>query len=145
MTYEAFKLIITEQLKITTYIENDKTEYDYKYRGQKNASGGSNFISVSWATGGFSGGSCWDDSNPRPYTSHEQPKELSDLDLIIGEFCPEINFLTYKKLAHALVETFTYCENEYYGNSTDYAGKKCDLRKLYAYLKEEIKAPKLNE
>ena len=138
MTYEAFKLIITKQLKITTYIENDKTEYDYK-------SGESNFISVSWTTGGVGGGSCWDDSNPEPYTSHEQPKELSDLDLIIGEFCPEINFLTYKKLARALVETFTYSENEYYENSTDYAGKKCDLRKLYAYLKEEIKAPKLDQ
>lgn len=92
---------------------------------------------VEWSTGGISGGSCWDTSNPEPYTSNDPPKDLGILDAILENMCPTISFLQYKVLYNTLVKYDTYSVGEYYGNSTDYANKQIDLRALFDYLVEK--------
>jgi hypothetical protein len=89
---------------------------------------------VEWSTGGISGGSCWESSDPQPYTSNSQPKELAILDAILEEICPNISFLQYKNLTSTLVKCDTRSECEYYGNQTDYATKSVDVKDLYDYL-----------
>lgn len=92
---------------------------------------------VEWSTGGYSGGSCWDDSDPQPYDSKESPKELVILDAILKVICPATSFLQYRMLTDTLVKYDTYSIGEYYGNSTDYARKTVDLQELFNFLKEE--------
>jgi hypothetical protein len=94
-------------------------------------------LRVEWSTGGVSGGSCWDSSDPHPYTSNEPPAELTELDAILENFHPNVSFIQYKNLLNTLVEHGTRHENEYYGNSTDYRWKKIELEKLYDYMKEK--------
>jgi hypothetical protein len=92
---------------------------------------------VEWETGGYSGGNCWDSSDPQPYTSNGPPKELEILDTILEKVCPTITFLQYKNLTATLEKYDTRSVGEYYGNSTDYAYKHVDLRDLYDYLMEK--------
>ena len=63
------------------------------------------------------------------------PEELEALDKLLESSCPEITFLQYKKLLR-LVKHDTRTENEYYGNSTNYATKTIALRDVYQFLKE---------
>lgn len=91
---------------------------------------------VEWSTGGVSGGSCWDNSNPQPYTNNDKPKELQILDAILENICPSISFLQYKNLVNSLIKYDSRTESEYYGNSTDYTSQMVVLRELYNYLKE---------
>jgi len=94
------------------------------------------FISVDWTTGGMSGGDCWG-HKATSFVSDEQPEELTDLDKILESVCPDISFLQYKNISRAVVENFSYTNNEYYGNVTNHAGKECDLKKLYNTLIEK--------
>lgn len=92
------------------------------------------YIYVYWSTGGIGGGSCWDDGTEpvRHYsTPGSKPEELFDLDTIIEKVKPDITLMQYKSLCNKLVEYDEYTENEYYGNSSNYAVKKCNLAKLY--------------
>ena len=88
---------------------------------------------VEWETGGYIGGSCWDNSNPQPYTTGNQPEELTSLDTILERFVPTITFLQYRQIA-PLIKTDSRTENEYYGNSTDYSYKELDLKDLYDFM-----------
>lgn len=91
---------------------------------------------VTWSTGGVSGGSCWDSSNPKPYTSNDLPEELEILDTILTHFYSQMSFLQYRVLSNTLVKYDTYSVGEYYGNCTDYAYKTIDIRSLYDYMVE---------
>ncbi len=72
-----------------------------------------------WKSGGYSGGSCWDSSNPQPY-ENETPKDyFKVLDLVLKELMPSVTYLQYKEIS-ALVHTNEEIEREYYGNSTEY-------------------------
>lgn len=71
-------------------------------------------------TGGVSGGSCWDSSNPQPYASMvDDPGIGATLDGFLEEHFPNISFLTYRKLV-TKVSSRDHTEYEYYGNRTDY-------------------------
>lgn len=94
------------------------------------------YIYVEWSTGGTRGGSCWGDSENYAYTSDDQPSDLTDLDLIIENIASEITFMEYKKITRNIIETDSRSVDEYYGNSTNYAMKKCNLEKLYTVLVE---------
>lgn len=94
-------------------------------------------LEVRWTTGGVSGGSCWDSSNPRSYVSSEIPEELNSIDIILEKLNPEITFIQYKRLTAGLVKSDSYSQNEYYGNSTNYAVKRVDLKELYEALLEK--------
>ena len=91
---------------------------------------------VEWETGGVSGGSCWDHSDPQPYTSNKSPEELTELDNILEKFKPDLSFIQYRKLTNELITVGDRCVNEYYGNYTNYANKQIDMEKLYNYMNE---------
>ncbi len=71
-------------------------------------------------TGGVSGGSCWDSSNPQPYTSTvDDPGIGATIDGFLEEHFPSVSFMTYRKLV-ARVSSRDHTEREYYGNCTNY-------------------------
>ncbi len=84
-------------------------------------------------TGGVSGGSCWDTSNPTYYSSKEEIPNFQALDLLLEYLCPNITYLTYKKI-DALIESNEEIEWEYYGNRTDYLIKFIRLSKMESFL-----------
>ncbi len=117
--------------------------------GYKNKYGTQNFVFDSlycqWATGGISGGSCWDkgDGDPHYEMSGDPEPEFEDLDKILEHFCPNITFMQHKALYRAVVQRTSYSQNEYYGNHTDYAVKHFKVENLYNYLvsKELLGSP----
>lgn len=90
------------------------------------------FLYIKWSTGGYSGGNCWG-GEAEGYTSTEEEPDFDCLDNILANYCPNISYLKYKKLAE-LIECEYYTNHEYYGNSTDYCVKKIEIRKLYDFL-----------
>jgi hypothetical protein len=93
------------------------------------------FIVTAWETGGYSGGSCWDDSNPTPYSVDIKCEDLVLLDKILEVLCPSITFLQYKRLDKDVpIRSGDMSISEYYGNCTDYAYKAVDLLSLYQWL-----------
>lgn len=95
-------------------------------------------ISVSWITGGKSGGSCWGTSNEDYYdVAPEQPKELEELDKILEVFCPRITYLKFKKLTRIIEKKEWQDIPDYYGNYYASAGLSLNLQALYDFLVEE--------
>lgn len=92
------------------------------------------FINLEWETGGYSGGSCYSDSNPQPYVSDNREPEFEALDKILEAICPEISFLKYKNLASEVITYSDRTQGEYYGNSINYDIKTLHLKKLYESL-----------
>ncbi len=86
-----------------------------------------------YGTGGVSGGSCWDSSNPQPYHLEEPKDKMKVLDLVLTELCPNISYLQYKKVEKLIQETWK-TEYEYYGNSTDFDIQYIVLSDLYKLL-----------
>ncbi len=131
MTYDEFLLKIVD---LPVYVEQ-KTNHDdfprYGTKPKKEVIPNSEFIEVRHSTGGMEGGSCWDDSEPRPYTSSDDPEELTQFDTILEHFCPNMTFIQYKNLYRDVVTTSSDTEYEYYGNSTNYNVIRCKLYDLY--------------
>ena len=75
-----------------------------------------------YETGGYSGGSCWDDSDPQPYSEDVPKDRFKVLDLVLEVLFPEIKYLQYKQIEE-LIHDNEETEYEYYGNSTDW---KCE-------------------
>jgi hypothetical protein len=96
------------------------------------------YLYIRWCTGGISGGSCWENgSDPDPHyaiTGDKEP-EFEDFDKILLAICPNIGYLQYKNVA-TIIKDGDYNENEYYGNSTNYAYKCVLLRDLFNKLVE---------
>jgi hypothetical protein len=94
------------------------------------------FIYARHEIGGVSGGSCWDSSNPQPYTTDEKDPELdNELDLIFKAVCRNISYLAYKEVQSKVSEDYE-TEREYYGNRTDYKIYFLKIRDLYDTLVE---------
>ena len=89
-------------------------------------------IYMRWETGGVSGGSCWDSSDPQPYEISETP-EFEALDITIKELAPNISYLMYRKI-EKLIKDSTITEWEYYGNCTDFGIKYIVLDDLLRLL-----------
>jgi hypothetical protein len=89
-------------------------------------------IYMRWESGGVSGGSCWDDSDPRPYNIDERPA-FEVLDSVLMKLCPNISYLTYKKV-ETLIRSNSKTEWEYYGNCTDWTVEYVVLSELYKLL-----------
>lgn len=96
-----------------------------------------NILEMKWVSGGVSGGSCWDTSDPQPFSNDYTPKRFITLDKLLENICPTISFLVFKDLELSLVEEDSDYENEYYGNCTDYTVWKIDLLKLWIWLDEK--------
>lgn len=84
-------------------------------------------LCVAYITGGYSGGSCWEDSNPTRYNESDRPEQgfVTELAAKIIESVPDasISLSTAMSLTRRLDKlTRFYADTvrEYYGNSTDY-------------------------
>ena len=84
-------------------------------------------------TGGISGGSCWDDSCPTPYSTGEGLGEFLGLNDVLTTFYPKVTLLEYKSLL-SKVTMDTHTEYEYYGNAMDYAYNAISLESIYEFL-----------
>ena len=104
------------------------------------------YIMVKTSTGGYTGGSCWDDSDPQPYSSGNEV-EYQDLKNFIEHILyyifgknhafADIPELLKKLDASSIIHEDIYTEYEYYGNSTDYQWYEVKLWDLYQFLAKE--------
>ena len=93
-------------------------------------------IGVSIESGGVSGGSCWDDSNPTGYScNYTLPDLTSRVIEIIGEFFPDVTLVKYTKHCTNLVRKGEHTAYEYYGNCTAYKSLYVTVESLYKSLK----------
>lgn len=96
---------------------------------------GAQTLEIRWVTGGVSGGSCWDDSNPTSYHSDEEEPDFEELDKVLEIFASGISFIQYKKLMK-LTSTQDHTEYEYYGNCTYSKTRSISIRVVYDFLQE---------
>jgi hypothetical protein len=88
-----------------------------------------------YESGGYSGGSCWDDSDPQPYERDAPKDKMKVLDLVLKELKPEITFLQFREI-EKLIHTNEETEYEYYGNSTDFKIEYIILSELISALEK---------
>ena len=81
----------------------------------------------------------------RVYISKEEkvPSDFVELDEILEKYFPEITYLQYKRLKRECVELDDFDETDYYTGTVYEARYVCDLKKLYAFIKERNKTNKL--
>jgi hypothetical protein len=91
-------------------------------------------IYMRWNTGGVSGGSCWDSSNPQPYEGEDEP-DFIVLEKALQKIVPTLSFLHFKEIERAIVSTED-SEYNYYGNHDDYEIKYLPLPVLYTLLEK---------
>lgn len=84
-------------------------------------------------TGGYSGGSCWNDSEPTPYREEPPKDRFKVLDLVLQVLRPNTTFLEFRMIS-GLIHDNTETRYEYYGNSTDYMVEYIILSELYEAL-----------
>lgn len=94
-------------------------------------------------TGGYSGGSCWEDTRPEPWGESSftiqgyKDAFIQDLDKVLIEKYPNVGILQYKKILN-LIKEYEYTEYEYYGNSNDFVIYYIELKELYDVIKEWV-------
>lgn len=90
-------------------------------------------IYMRWETGGVSGGSCWESSDPQYYECDEKP-DFEVLKLVFEKL--DIR-LTYNDIIlHRLLHTNNETDYEYYGNSTDYGIEYIILSELISIYRD---------
>lgn len=118
------KLELTEE-QIKTINESSPMEWQENEQGIFTQPAGipvnvkSPVVYMRWHTGGYSGGSCWDDSNPQPYNSGNAQPRFAALDLVLKELCPDITYLQFREI-EGLIKHSDYNEIEYYGNCINF-------------------------
>lgn len=87
-----------------------------------------------YETGGYSGGSCWEEDTER--YSVEEPKDaMKVLEILLEKIAPKITYLQFRKI-EAMVQDSDETKWEYYGNSTDYRIQYIVLAELEKFLNE---------
>ena len=86
-----------------------------------------------YETGGVSGGSCWESSNPQSYEAENKDTGFVILVWVLEKFAPNITFLKYQKLSKS-ISSFEHTEYEYYGNRTDYKVQYLSLDTLVDFI-----------
>jgi hypothetical protein len=89
-------------------------------------------VYMRWESGGYSGGNCWDDSDPQPYT-RSQPK-FEVLYDTLKAISPNVTVLQLRDIEEAIEQTDAGSYNEYYGNSTEYEACYVPLETIYKIL-----------
>lgn len=87
----------------------------------------------SYNSGGTSGGSCWDTSNPRSYTIDEVPEWKSlkmALDIVAPGYTEDD-----LKMVESIAQEDTITDRQYYGNYDDYQIDYIPLSRFYAVVK----------
>ncbi len=92
-------------------------------------------LSVSWCVVGRTGGSCWETEHYD--VTPESPKELEQLDTILGALCPNITFLMFRELTHLIEKGYENDGNDYYGNHYEHETRSITLQSLYDFLIEK--------
>ena len=87
-------------------------------------------------TGGISGGSCWDDSEPEEYYNDDPMDEFEEFHNVIKKIVPNISLEQIEKMENELVKETSEVEYEYYGNEKWYTVRYVNLKDLYDYLIE---------
>ena len=90
-------------------------------------------IYCKWESGGVSGGSCWDSSDPRDYTSDAPKDKMKVLDITLKELKPNLTFLEFRMI-EGLIQNSQETEWEYYGNCTNWVIEYIKLSDLYEAL-----------
>lgn len=127
-----------EVYKESPTLPNAKNDLDWRKRNGK--------ICVKTKTGGVSGGSCWDSSDPQPYETGSSV-EYSDLEkflehILFAIFGKNHAFADIPKLLEELRKSSIIHEDsistyEYYGNSDDYQWYEVKLWDLYQFLAKQ--------
>lgn len=126
MTYEEFiKKIKQEGVDYQAYLPSE----DYSDEGDLK------YIVDMVETGGHSGGSCWEDSNPMVYSTSNSLGRFENLSKVVRATMPDISFMEYEGVLD-LVKRDDHTDYEYYGNSTQYACQYVELKELYLYLSD---------
>lgn len=86
-----------------------------------------------YETGGVSGGSCWDSSNPQPYYNRDSMPPFKVLDETLRVIAPTLTYLQYKEIEELIVSS-EETEYEYYGNCTEYQIKYVEVDSLMRML-----------
>jgi hypothetical protein len=89
-------------------------------------------VYLRYESGGVSGGSCWDSSNPQSYTKDEIPDFIA-LDKVLEVLCPNVTYLKYKQIEKFIHDT-SEVEREYYGNRTEFTIKYIKLSDIIKIL-----------
>ena len=76
--------------------------------------------------------SCWDNSPPEPYTSHEE-QDFSDLKNYLKKLNVNLTDSQFKNLVSKFHEG-EYSEYDYYGNRDDYKVSYLSAKEIYDYL-----------
>lgn len=84
-------------------------------------------------TGGVSGGSCWDESNPQPYENWKDREKWIALEMALKIINPSLTYSQFTEIEN-LVTSSTETEWEYYGNCQHYDIWYLSLEKLYKFL-----------
>jgi hypothetical protein len=87
-------------------------------------------ISPAWRTGGIMGGSCWGGEANQSVEGEEMPAWLEEF---LETFAPETSFLKFRRVEQKCTR-YTYTNDEYYGNSTDYAFQVLKVSDILAVL-----------
>lgn len=107
--------------------------WEWEYRGSESIEVLSKKakLEVTWTAGGMTGGGHWG-GKPDRAVDPDEPRELTSLDQLLFEVCPDLSFLRYRALTSDLIETGSEdtC-SDYYGNSHIEAYKRVPLYKLY--------------
>lgn len=119
-------------------LPNAKNDPDFRKRNGR--------IRVKAKTGGVSGGSCWDSSDPQPYETGRSV-EYEDLEKFIehilvaifgrGHAFADIPKLLEELRKSSIVHEDYHTEYEYYGNSDDYQWYEVKLWDLYQFLAKQ--------
>ena len=109
-----------------------KFSYTFRWGGKSDIRwhGTPDCYEVEWRTGGMSGGNCWGDKPSYRVDADDVP-ELTMLDELFEEMCPEMTFLAYKRVMQDLIEQDSRTDREYYGNYTTYSIQRVNYRRLY--------------
>lgn len=110
-----------------------KPDWERYFRGKIYVWEDEKIRSNKWNNGG-SYGSCWG-NGLTPVAPDEQP-EFDVLDELLGNICPTITFLQYKKIMKNCVEIEETYESDYYGGGCSYKRYVCDVKQLYNMLNE---------
>lgn len=105
-------------------------KYNYEVRFYFKPYGDDDTPLIRIEIGGVSGGSCWDNSNPKPYTCDYINVDTDFIYDILLEVDKNIPFLICRNIKKECVTESINTEYEYYGNCTQYRDIKIDFEKM---------------
>lgn len=132
------KTVVKKQFPSTVMVAANKLGFKHKKTKsyslfQEYSIDGDVLKSREWSEGSYWSGSENSSSSCSP--GDDQP-EFEDFDKLLGELCPNITFLQYKKIYRQCCKLNHRQDSDYYGGYSKYAWYTCDLIKLEEVLKE---------